>query len=116
MMDSFKHNGQLENNQRYITKKQLAERLGVTEVSIDNWRRTGALPYIKMGASTNSRVLFDMNDVEDYMERRKLNVGERRHLQGLHRANGSFKPKHEDEADDSHVEDTANWDAPPDIY
>ena len=53
-MDTFK---------RYYTKKQLAEELGVTETSIDNWRRNGSLPYIKMGATTNSRVLFDMNDV-----------------------------------------------------
>ena len=64
-MDTFKH-------KEYLTKKQLAEKLGVTEVSIDNWRRNGSLPYIKMGQQTNSRVLFDWDDVCHMMERRQI--------------------------------------------
>ena len=108
-MDTFKH-------KEYLTKKQLAEKLGVTEVSIDNWRRNGSLPYIKMGAQTNSRVLFDWDDVCNMMERRKFNVGERAHLSGLHRSQGSYKPQtEEDPADNSYVPDQ-DYDMPPEIY
>ena len=106
MMDSFK---------RYYTKKQLAEELGVTETSIDNWRRNGSLPYIKMGATTNSRVLFDMNDVEQFFERRKHNVGERRHLAGLHRTAGFTPQKEEPVVEEVPVVDNYS-DMPPDIY
>ena len=108
-MDTFKH-------KEYLTKKQLAEKLGVTEVSIDNWRRNGSLPYINMGHQTNSRVLFDWDDVCTMMERRKFNVGERTHLSGLHRSQGSYTPQHEeDPADNSYVPDQ-DYDMPPEIY
>ncbi len=112
-METFK-----TSNRRYWTKKDLAKELRVTEVTIDNWRRNGSLPYIKMGNTTNSKVLFDIVDIQEFFERRKLNVGERRHLQGLHRANG-FQPKEEDYAaedkDDTYIPDQ-NYDMPPDIY
>ena len=110
-MDTFK-----TDNRRYWTKKDLARELRVTEVTIDNWRRNGSLPYIKMGQQTNSRVLFDWDDVCHMMQRRKFNVGERAHLSGLHRSQGSYKPQtEEDPADNSYVPDQ-DYDMPPEIY
>jgi len=36
-------------NNRLINKKELAQRLGVCERSVDNWRKSHKLPFIKLG-------------------------------------------------------------------
>ena len=103
---------------RYYNKKQLAAELGVAVQAIDNWRKQGILPYIKMGHTTNSRVLFDMQDVELFLERRKYNKNHTTYNQSLTRS-GGFQPTVNPDPSDSaplepYIEE--DYDRPPDIY
>ena len=70
-----------------------------------------------MGHTTNSRVLFDMQDVELFLERRKYNKNYKSYNQHLARA-GGFEPKGADPSDgaplEPHIEE--DYDLPPDIY
>jgi excisionase family DNA binding protein len=43
----------------FMTKKELAARLKVTERTVDNWRRRGVLPFVKVGKV----VIFQWSDV-----------------------------------------------------
>jgi len=36
-------------NEPFITEKELSEKIGVTKVSLHNWRREGRIPYYKLG-------------------------------------------------------------------
>ena len=49
----------------YIDKKALANRLGLSRRTIDNWMQRG-LPHLKLGAR---RVRFDLRDVEPWLQR-----------------------------------------------
>ena len=64
---------------KYLTKKEAAELLRMTESTLDGYRRKGVLPYIKMGVRSNSKVMFDEADLIDFMERRKVNTHLRKH-------------------------------------
>jgi len=103
---------------RYYNKKELAAELGVSIQAVDNWRKSGILPYIKMGHTTNSRVLFDMQDVELFLERRKYNKNYKTYNQHLARAGGFQSTVHPDPSDgaplEPHIDE--DYDMPPDIY
>ncbi len=104
---------------RYYNKKQLSAELGVTVQAIDNWRKQGILPYIKMGHTTNSRVLFDMEDVHMFLERRKFNKNHTTYNQSLARSRGGFRPSiNPDPSDSAPLEpyQDEDYDRPPDIY
>lgn len=46
----------------FITKQQLAQHFNVSARTIENWRRRGVLPYVKVG-----KVLrFKLSEVESY--------------------------------------------------
>ena len=49
----------------YIDKKALANRLGLSRRTIDNWMQRG-LPHLNLGAR---RVRFDLRDVEPWLQR-----------------------------------------------
>ena len=117
---------------KYLTKKQAAEMLHMTESTIDGYRRKGVLPYIKMGVRSNSKVLFDEQDLIDFMERRKVNTHLRKHGDGIV-YNSGFKPgggvvtgsmesrgvsdDYYDKPDGEEYSDTRDYsDMPPDIY
>ena len=36
-------------NEPFITEKELSEKIGVSKVSLHNWRRKGRIPYYKLG-------------------------------------------------------------------
>ena len=36
-------------NEPFITEKELSEKIGVSKVSLHNWRRNGRIPYYKLG-------------------------------------------------------------------
>ena len=36
-------------NEPFITEKELSEKIGVSKVSLHNWRREGRIPYYKLG-------------------------------------------------------------------
>ena len=50
---------------KYLTKKEAAELLRMTESTLDGYRRKGILPYIKMGIRSNSKVMFDEADLSN---------------------------------------------------
>ena len=77
--------------QKYLTKKQVAELMHCSIKTVDRYRRSGILPYIKMGNTSNSKVLFDEGDVAEFMARRKYNSGLRTHGEGWD-YNSGFKP------------------------
>jgi hypothetical protein len=68
---------------KYLTKKEAAELLRMTESTLDGYRRKGILPYIKMGIRSNSKVMFDEADLHDFMARRKVNTPYRSHGDGI---------------------------------
>jgi excisionase family DNA binding protein len=98
-------------NKKYLNKKEVAELIGVTVQTIDDWRRAGKITYIKLGETANSAVRFDRDDVLDWMERRKHNTVFRGHLQGIER-NSGFEPEEPSEP----YESTETYDQPPDLY
>jgi excisionase family DNA binding protein len=50
--------------QRLITKREVAVRLGKTTRTVDAWMAAGILPYYKVGRS----VLFDWSDVQRHLD------------------------------------------------
>jgi len=36
-------------NEPFITEKELSEKIGVTKVSLHNWRTKGKIPYYRLG-------------------------------------------------------------------
>jgi len=54
---------------RLMSKKEVAERLGLSIYTIDKWVSTNQnIPYTKLG----SRVLFSENDVEAFILSRRI--------------------------------------------
>ena len=49
----------------YISKEALAQRLGKTIRTVENWQRRGIIPYIKCGHSA----LFKWTDVEAHLHK-----------------------------------------------
>ena len=57
-------------NRRFLNEKQTASYLGLSVKTLQRYRLTeSCLPYIKLG----KRVLYDMNDLNEYMESNKIN-------------------------------------------
>jgi|TARA_R110001592_G_scaffold9835_1_gene51742 hypothetical protein len=52
--------------QRYLSKKDLVDRLGVSLGTINN--KLSELPHVKWGDTRNSRVLFPVEEIEKYFE------------------------------------------------
>lgn len=52
-----------------ISKKELANELGVSLSTIDNYihRGVGIPPYKKLGNSSNARVIFNLVDVANFL-------------------------------------------------
>ena len=106
---------------KLLTKKEAAEYLECSVTQIDRYRRSGVLPYVKMSPHSNSKVLFDIADIQDFIAARKYNSGLRNHGEGFHYGSG-FRPGGElvsgsNKPDDYEGEETqSNYDMPPDIY
>ena len=113
---------------RYMTKRQVAQAFHCTVRTVDRWRKRGLIPYVKMGANSNAKVLFEESDIQDFMDRRKHNTFLRRHGEGW-QYNSGFLPgggvvtgsKLDREVPDNsqefeHTDDRDYSDAPPLIY
>ena len=63
---------------QFLTKREVAEYLGLSIYTIDAWvSERREIPFIKMGR----RVMFDMNDVINWIEKNKVQPDDReRHL------------------------------------
>ena len=48
----------------YISKKEVARRLGQDERTVNNWMRSGLLPYFKIGRT----VRFKWSEVESFFD------------------------------------------------
>ena len=108
----------MEAFKRYYSRKELSAALGVTVETIDTWRRDYGLPFIKVVPSTNAKVIFDIYDIDAYLQRRKYNVGSKKYLEDIVRK-GGFQPKKPVEQLDHEAytsENEDNYDMPPDIY
>lgn len=51
-------------NDEFVTKKELAAKLKVTQRTIENWQRAGYLPYMKI----SSVVLFHWPEVVEHLK------------------------------------------------
>jgi excisionase family DNA binding protein len=63
----------LQNQQRrFLTRKEAAEFLGVKEQTLNTWKWAGRhnLPCIKVGRS----IRYDINDLEKWLQSRKVNA------------------------------------------
>lgn len=56
----------------FISKTEVATRLGMTPRTIEHWMQRGIIPYLKIGKGRRATVLFKWADVESHL---KANYG-----------------------------------------
>jgi hypothetical protein len=56
----------------FISKTDVAVRLGKTPRTVEHWMRQGVIPYIKIGKGRRATVLFKWADIEAHL---KTNFG-----------------------------------------
>ena len=56
------------NGERYLTETELAQQLKLTQRTLIEYRKTGILPYYKLGG----RILYREKDIVDLLERNKM--------------------------------------------
>ena len=58
-------------SKRYLSETEVADHTGIAVSTLRNYRHLGkGIPYIKMG----SRVLYDLSDVEEFMQSHKIQI------------------------------------------
>jgi excisionase family DNA binding protein len=58
--------------ERYLSKTEVAARLGMTARTIEHWMQRGIIPYLKIGKGRRATVLFKWTDIEAHL---KTNYG-----------------------------------------
>ena len=57
-------------NQKFLSKRQVAALLGLSTYTIDAWvSQKREIPFIRMGR----RVMFDVRDIQAWLEKNKVN-------------------------------------------
>lgn len=56
----------------FISKVEVARRLGKTARTVEQWMRRGIIPYLKIGKGRRATVLFKWTDIEAHL---KTNYG-----------------------------------------
>ena len=56
----------------FISKTEVATRLGMTPRTIEHWMQRGIIPYLKIGKGRRATVLFKWTDIESHL---KANYG-----------------------------------------
>ena len=56
----------------FITKTEVATRLGMTARTIEHWMQRGIIPYLKIGKGRRATVRFKWADIESHL---KTNYG-----------------------------------------
>jgi excisionase family DNA binding protein len=56
----------------FISKAEVAKRLGKTARTVEQWMRRGIIPYLKIGKGRRATVLFKWPDIEAHL---KTNYG-----------------------------------------
>jgi excisionase family DNA binding protein len=52
----------------FISKKEVAARLGKTARTIEHWMQRGVIPYLKLGRGRRATVLFKWADIEAHLK------------------------------------------------
>jgi excisionase family DNA binding protein len=60
----------------FISKAEVATRLGKTARTIEHWMQRGVIPYLKLGRGRRATVLFKWADIEAHL---KSNFSSRSH-------------------------------------
>ena len=61
-----------------LTTAELAERWGMHEGSLKNWRSKGkGPPYVKIGEGYNTIIKYKLKDIEEYEERNTIRPEEK---------------------------------------
>ena len=58
----------IPSNERYLTKMEVAARLGMTARTIEHWMARGIIPYLKIGRGRRATVLFKWADIEAHLK------------------------------------------------
>jgi len=66
------NSNQIPAGERYLSKTEVAERLGMTARTIEHWMQRGIIPYLKIGKGRRATVLFKWADIEAHL---KTNFG-----------------------------------------
>jgi excisionase family DNA binding protein len=56
----------------FISKAEVARRLGKTARTVEQWMQRGIIPYLKIGKGRRATVLFKWTDIEAHL---KINYG-----------------------------------------
>jgi excisionase family DNA binding protein len=63
---------QIPAGERYLSKVEVAARLGMTARTIEHWMQRGIIPYFKIGKGRRATVLFKWAEIEAHL---KANYG-----------------------------------------
>jgi excisionase family DNA binding protein len=55
-------------SERYLSKMEVAARLGMTARTIEHWMARGIIPYLKIGRGRRATVLFKWADIETHLK------------------------------------------------
>ena len=62
-------NGQPRTSDCFISKADVAVRLGKTARTVEQWMQRGVIPYIKIGKGRRATVLFKWSDIEAHLKK-----------------------------------------------
>jgi excisionase family DNA binding protein len=59
---------------KLLTRKEAAEFLRISLRKLDELASEGEIPYSKMGKGIRSRVVFKLQDLENYVDRQRVDI------------------------------------------
>jgi excisionase family DNA binding protein len=60
---------QIPAGERYLSKMEVAARLGMTARTVEHWMRRGIIPYVKIGKGRRATVLFKWAEIEVHLKK-----------------------------------------------
>ena len=60
---------QIPVGERYLSKMEVAARLGMTARTVEHWMRRGIIPYVKIGKGRRATVLFKWAEIEAHLRK-----------------------------------------------
>ena len=55
--------------ERYLSKMEVAARLGMTVRTVEHWMRRGIIPYVKIVKGRRATVLFKWAEIETHLRK-----------------------------------------------
>lgn len=60
-------------SRKYLTPKEAAEYIGLTEAALQKWRTNGVgIPYAKLGDGHSARIIYEVAELDEYVRARKI--------------------------------------------